>query len=212
MKYICGAPLRTVAFSSGKAPGRVSRSALRVEANKRVQKKEKVILVEDVPSIGSAGEIKAVPSGYWRNYLLPRGLAKFASESILEGLRKKKEAEVRKKLEEKALAQAFANALSTIGKFILKKKVGDKEQVFGSVTVSEIADAIYQQTGRSVADCEFEVPEIKTVGTYECRVKLHPEVVGTFSIVIQKEKVAPQALKVVPSAAPAKAAPKKAKK
>lgn len=177
-----------------------SRGALRVEANKKVQKKEKIILVEDIPTVGKAGDIKAVPSGYWRNYLLPRGLAKFASQSILDGIRKKKEDEIRKKLEAKAQAQAFANALATIGKFVLKKKVGEKEQIFGSVTVQEVADAIYQQTGRQVADCEFEMPEIKTVGTYECRVKLHPEVVGTFSIVIQKEKNAP-ALKVV--AAPA---------
>lgn len=56
---------------------------------------------------------------------------------------------------------------------------------------SEIADAIYQQTGKKLDEKEFEVPEIKSVGTYECRVKLHPDVAATFSIVIQKEKQAP---------------------
>lgn len=74
--------------------------------------------------------------------------------------------------------QAFANALGTIGKFILKKKTGEKDQIYGSVQVQEIADAIYQQTGRNVSDCEFTVPEIKAVGTYECTVRLHPEVRG----------------------------------
>jgi large subunit ribosomal protein L9 len=54
--------------------------------------------------------------------------------------------------------------------------------------VSEVADAIYQQTGRSLADAEFTIPEIKAVGTYECSVRLHPEVVATFSVVVQREK------------------------
>lgn len=91
-------------------------------------------------------------------------------------------------LQEKAQAQAFANALSTIGKFILKKKVGDKDQIYGSVKADEVADAVYQQTGRSIADFDLSMPDIKAVGTYECSIKLHPEVTGTFNVVIQREK------------------------
>ncbi len=54
--------------------------------------------------------------------------------------------------------------------------------------VQEVADAIYQQTGRNVSDLEINVPEIKAVGTYECTIRLHPEVLATFSVVIAKEK------------------------
>ncbi|KAF8065656.1 KIN4A [Scenedesmus sp. PABB004] len=169
-------------------PGAGSRGALVVTANKRVQKKQKVILLEDVDKLGAQGQLLTVPIGYWRNFLLPNGVAKVANASILEDLRKQKEAALRSKLEEKAQAQAFANALATIGKFALKKKAGDKDQLFGSVTKQEIVDAIYQQTGRSIADLELEVPDIKALGTYECSVRLHPEVVGTFSVLIQKEK------------------------
>ena len=57
-----------------------------------------------------------------------------------------------------------------------------------SVTKQEIVDAIYQQTGRSIADMELTVPDIKTLGTYECSVKLHPDVTATFNLLIQKEK------------------------
>lgn len=57
---------------------------------------------------------------------------------------------MRAKLEEKAQAQAFANALATIGKFLLKKKSGDKDQLFSTVQAADVADAIYQQTGRCV--------------------------------------------------------------
>jgi hypothetical protein len=57
-----------------------------------------------------------------------------------------------------------------------------------SVTKQEIVDAIYQQTGRSIADFELEMPDIKSLGTFECSVKLHPEVTGTFNVLIQREK------------------------
>ncbi|KAJ9518475.1 hypothetical protein QJQ45_018472, partial [Haematococcus lacustris] len=184
----------------------VSRSsAVQVSCNRKVQKKTRVVLTKDVPGVGSPGEIMLVPVGYWRNYLQPSRLANIASESLLSGIRKKKEAELRAKLEagparsslltnppasqsEKAKAQGFANALAAIGKFVIKKKTGDKDQIYGSVQTSEIADAIYQQTGRSVADAEFTIPEIKSVGTFECNVRLHPEVTATFSVVIQKDK------------------------
>ena len=56
------------------------------------------------------------------------------------------------------------------------------------MTKQEIVDAIYQQTGRSIADFELEMPDIKTLGTFECSVKLHPEVTGTFNVLIQREK------------------------
>ncbi|KAG2430512.1 hypothetical protein HXX76_010035 [Chlamydomonas incerta] len=183
-----GAPVSRAAFKAAPVRATSSRTALVVEANKKVAKKTKIILISDIPNVGKEGEIKTVPVGYWRNFLLPNGMAKIASEGILNQIRAKKEDEIRKKLEEKAQAQAFANALNTIGKFLLKKKTGEKDQIYGSVQVQEIADAIYQQTGRNVSDCEITVPEIKSVGTYECTIRLHPEVVGTFSVVIQKEK------------------------
>lgn len=51
-----------------------------------------------------------------------------------------------------------------------------------------MSDAIYQQTGRTIEEFELTLPDIKTLGTYECTLKLHPEVNGVFSIVVQKEK------------------------
>eukprot|EP00195_Chlamydomonas_chlamydogama_P009722 CAMPEP_0202900478 /NCGR_PEP_ID=MMETSP1392-20130828/11858_1 /ASSEMBLY_ACC=CAM_ASM_000868 /TAXON_ID=225041 /ORGANISM="Chlamydomonas chlamydogama, Strain SAG 11-48b" /LENGTH=202 /DNA_ID=CAMNT_0049586875 /DNA_START=69 /DNA_END=677 /DNA_ORIENTATION=- len=184
-----GAPLRQTPFTQTRSVKAASSRSLvvSVEANKRVSKKTKVILVKESP-LGKEGDIKSVPLGYWRNYLAPSGIAKIADDKILAEIRRIKEEEIRKKLEVKAQAQAFANALTTIGKFIIKKKVGDKDQIFGSVSIQEISDAIYQQTGRDLSEMKFTVPEIKAVGTYECQVELHPEVTGTFSVVIQKEK------------------------
>ena len=89
-------------------------------------------------------------------------------------IRKRKEDALRAKLEEKAAAQAFANALATIGKFVIKKRAGDKDQIFGSVTRQDVADAVFQQTGRSIAELELGIPDVKAVGSYEVSVKLHP--------------------------------------
>jgi large subunit ribosomal protein L9 len=59
------------------------------------------------------------------------------------------------------------------------------------VSKSEIVDAVYQQTGRKLDEDILSVPDIKAVGTYEVSVSLHPEVTGTFNVVIQREKNAP---------------------
>jgi large subunit ribosomal protein L9 len=177
-------------------PAAASRRALVVSANKRVAKRRQVILTEDSPNLGAkAGEQRAVALGYWRNCLQPRRLAKAASANALEAIRAAKEAAVRAKLEEKAQAQAFANALATIGKFAIKKPAGERDALFAAVTKEEVCDAVYQQTGRDVKSLPMEVPEIKALGTYEVSVRLHPEVVGRFSVLVQKGKTAPPAKK-----------------
>jgi ribosomal protein L9 len=84
-----------------------------------------------VEGLGAAGSLRTVPVGYWRNYLQPQGLAAHATAAVLGRIRAEKEAEERARLEERARAQAMATALATIGKFIIKKKVGDKGQIFG---------------------------------------------------------------------------------
>ncbi|PRW59565.1 50S ribosomal L9 [Chlorella sorokiniana] len=163
------------------------RATVQVVAQKRVQKKQQVVLTRDVPGLGSEGSLKAVPTGYWRNYLQPQGLAAFADDNILEQIRRQREEEERVKAEEKAKAQAMATALATIGKFIIKKKVGEKEAIFGSVTAAEIVDAIRMQTARELDKRAVTLPEIKALGTYDASVKLHPEVTGFFKIVVQKD-------------------------
>lgn len=166
---------------------RTGRLAFSVVAQKKVSKKEQVVLIKDLPNIGQAGELKSVAVGYFRNYLLPQGLASPATSDILADIRAAQEAETRAAQQEKEKAQALATALKTIGKFVIKKKVGENNQIFGSVTVQEVVEAINQQTGRQLDKRNVEVPDIKTTGTFEASVKLHPEVTGFFKVVVQKE-------------------------
>jgi len=169
---------------------------VRVVANKKVAKRRQVILTEDAPQLGAKqGEQRAVSVGYWRNHLQPRRLAKAASEAALEAIRAAKQGALRAKLEEKAQAQAFANALATIGKFAIKKAAGERDTIFGSVTAAEVCAAVYQQTGRDISTLPLEMPEVKALGSYEVSVRLHPEVVGRFVLLVQKGKQAPPAKK-----------------
>lgn len=175
------------AFKAAPSSSAAGRQAVQVVAQKRVPKKQQVILVRDVPGLGSEGSLKTVPVGYWRNYLQPQGLAAFADAGILERIRQQREAEERTRLEEKAKAQAMATALATIGKFVVKKKVGENEAIFGSVTAQELVDAIRMQTGRELDRKAVTLPEIKTLGTFDASIKLHPEVTGFFKVVVQKD-------------------------
>ena len=88
---------------------------------------------------------------------------------------------------ERAAAQAIATALSTIGKFVVKKTVGEDDKIFGSVTAKDCADAIEKQTGKALDTKGFDVPDISTVGVYDVSVKLHPKVTGSFKVDVQKE-------------------------
>lgn len=178
---------RVVFHVQSVASVRTSRAPLRVVAQRAVTKKVQVVLTQQIPSLGNAGDLKSVPVGHYRNYLQPQGLAMMATEGILEEIQKKQASEERAKLEEKAKAQAMATALSTIGKFIIKKKIGEEDQIFGSVSAVDIVEAIRMQTGRDVEKRNVTVPDIKSLGTYDCTVKLHPEVVGSFKVVVQKD-------------------------
>ena len=163
------------------------------------------MLVQPVAGLGKEGTLTSVRLGYFRNYLLPQGIAKLADESILEDIKRKKaadEAVARKVLDE---AKALATALSTIGKFTVKVKVGEEKRIFGrfvcatcfcpaprltlrcfSVSAQDVVDAVQQQTTKTLDKRAITVPEIKTLGTYEVQVKLHPQVTATFQLVVAK--------------------------
>lgn len=166
---------------------RVSRGAFRVVAQKKVVKKEQVVLTKDIAGLGTAGELKAVAVGYYRNYLLPQGLASIATTGILAEINAQREAEVRAAAQEREKAQALATALKTIGKFVIKKKVGENNQIFGSVTSQDIVDVVNMQTGRTLDKKSVSVPDIKELGTYDVTVQLHPQVMGLFKVAVQKE-------------------------
>ena len=136
--------------------------------------------------LNRAGDLVEVSLGFFRNHLEPMGKAKKATAEILAEVEAQAASEVAAKAAESAGAKAIATALKTIGKFVVKKTVGEDGKIFGSVTAAEVADAVEQQTGKALDKKAIDVPEISEVGVYDVTVKLHPEVVGEFKVDVQK--------------------------
>lgn len=145
-----------------------------------------VILQEDIEKLGNRGQIVEVAEGYARNYLLPRKLALEANENNLKRLEKMRDLFVQREAIEKADAQKLAELLAGVS-LTLSRKAGEKDQLFGSVTSSDVAEALVAK-GFNVDRRKIHLAEpIRLVGEYEIPVKLHREVVANVKVVVQKE-------------------------
>ena len=164
-----------------------SRTSLVVEANKKTAKKTSVVMLESIEHVGEAGEMVSVSAGFFRNFLAPQGKAQKATQQLIQEFKNKQAEELAAVEAEQAAAQAIATALSTIGKFVVKKTVGEDDKIFGSVTAKDCADSIEKQTGKALDTKGFDIPDISTIGVYEVSVKLHPKVTGSFKVDVQKE-------------------------
>ena len=138
----------------------------------------KVVLLQDVKSLGKKGELVNAATGYARNFLLAKGLAVEADAKAMNELKNKKAAEDFHKAEELKAAEELAAELSdkTIK---IKAKAGSAGRLFGSVTTKEIAAAINDEFGCDIDKKKVSIDaDIKTFGTYNVLVKL-PQGVST---------------------------------
>ena len=146
----------------------------------------KLILLRDVLQVGRRGDVIQAKPGHARNYLLPKGLAvpaTTANERWFEQQRKKIEARSEKEVE---AAGAIAAKLDGT-KISLAKRAGESETLYGSVTATEIAEALAEQgfeVDRRRIDLEGG---IKTLGEHEVRIALHPEVVALVKVEVTQE-------------------------
>jgi large subunit ribosomal protein L9 len=132
----------------------------------------KVVLLKDVPSIGKTGQIKEVPDGYARNFLLKSGLAAAATKEATAITKSKVEAEHKKQARldaELATAAAMLDGLTVA----LSGKTGAGDKLYGSVTSADIASVVQKITGYSLDKRKIELPEpIRSLGVYPVTVKL----------------------------------------
>jgi large subunit ribosomal protein L9 len=146
-----------------------------------------VILKEPVEHLGRAGEVVNVADGYARNYLLPRKLAM----PVTEGNRRQIEHLRKRAAEREAQDVAVANALAArIGQTELAfaRRVGDTEQLYGSVTSVDIAEALHRQQ-LDVDRRKIQLAEpIKQLGEFTVPVKLHRDVTAEVKVVVVKEE------------------------
>jgi len=136
----------------------------------------KIILTQDVKSLGKKGDVVQVAEGYGRNFLLPKGLGMEASKANLTTLAHESariEAQKKKELER---ARDLGKKLDGAEVEILAK-AGEGGRLFGSVTNKEVSEQIKQQLNVEIDKRKMELKDtIKSVGTYDAEIKLHPEV------------------------------------
>ncbi len=142
----------------------------------------KVILLEDVKSLGKKGEIVTVSDGYARNAILPKKLGVEATTKNLNDLKLQNQHAEKVAAENLANARTLAKEIET-KKVVVKIKSGEGGRTFGSVSTKEIAAAAKEQTGMDLDKKKMHLPEaIKALGVYEVPVKLHPQVTAKLSV------------------------------
>jgi large subunit ribosomal protein L9 len=144
----------------------------------------KVILADDVRGLGHRGDTVNVKPGYARNYLFPQGTAYEATEANIRRLGEEKKKYDEKMLREQAVAQSAAKSVEGIT-VVIAKKAGEEGHLYGSVTASEIADALSAK-GIEVDRRRVEVAEpIRRLGSHTVHVRLHRDVVATLTVEVQ---------------------------
>lgn len=147
----------------------------------------KVILTADVKNQGKKGDIVEVSDGYARNMLIKKNLGVEATPKAINDLKLQKKNDEKVAAENLASAKEFAKEIST-WKVETKIKTGEGGKTFGSVSSKEIAQAVKEQYGKSIDKKKIILDEpIKSLGTYEVKLKLHPEVMATMNIHVSEK-------------------------
>jgi large subunit ribosomal protein L9 len=146
-----------------------------------------VMLTKNVTKLGKLGDLVAVKPGYAQNFLIPQGLAIRATSGVVKEVERRKEVERQRLIAIRQEAESRKTALSTIGGFIIKKKVGEGNAIFGTVTDREVAQLITAKSMLEIDHRDITIPEINQTGNYEVSIKLHAEVTATIKIQVVPE-------------------------
>ena len=153
-----------------------------------------VILIENVDSLGSRGQIVKVAAGYGRNHLLPKKLAVAATPQNRKWVEQQRQRFLKQEAHEKTDAQELAGLLGGL-KLVFTRKAGEQGTLFGSVTAMDVASELAGR-GYNIDRRKIHLPNpIKTVGEHQVAVRLHREVTATLNVAVevegQKESTAP---------------------
>ena len=145
----------------------------------------KVILLQDVKSVGKKGDTVELSEGYARNFILPRKLGVEATSANMNNLKLQKANEAKIAKEQYQDAVAFSKEIEEM---LVKVglKSGEVGKTFGSISSKEIVTAVKEQYGKEIDKKKLQMPDaIKAIGTYEVTVKLHPKVTATLRVKVE---------------------------
>lgn len=146
-----------------------------------------VILREDIDNLGSRGEMVKVASGYARNFLLPRRLAVEATDANRKIVEQERQAHLRKEAKLQTEAEDLSKLMAGVS-VTISQKAGENDQLFGSVTSKDVADALAAK--RFTIDrkkIQLDEP-IKTLGEFKVPVRLHRNVTAEITVNVVKEE------------------------
>lgn len=147
----------------------------------------KVILLQDVKSLGKKDDIVEVNEGYARNFILPKKLGVEANSKTLNDVKLKKANEEKLAAEKLEQAKAYAKVVES-KTVVVKIKVGEGGKIFGSVSSKEIATEAMKQHQMDIDKKKINLPEpIKSLGTVKVPVKLHPKVTAELTVKVVEE-------------------------
>jgi large subunit ribosomal protein L9 len=148
----------------------------------------KVILTQDVDTLGQKGDVVEVKPGYGRNFLIPRSLAVVASTSNVKRYEEEVRQQARQLEQKRKDAEAMTARLSQT-EIVLQKPVGEEERLFGTVTTQEIVDEL-KKLGYDVDRRKVSLnQDIRTLGTYTAAVRLHPEHTAEVKVTVVPESL-----------------------
>lgn len=143
-----------------------------------------VILLKDLKGTGKKGDVVKVSDGYARNMLLPKGIAKEATEGNVKNLNKQKEIAAEKEAEKKAAAQELAKKMEDMT-VTIEAKGGEGGRLFGSITTKDISEALAAQHKIKVDKKKMDLKTaIKNAGEFHVKVKLYPEVAAELKVIV----------------------------
>src|SRR5689334_23218865 len=145
-----------------------------------------VILREDIDKLGNRGEVVKVAPGYARNFLIPKRLAVAATESNKKIVEQERQAHLRKEAKLKGEAEDLSKMLTGVS-VTIAQKAGENDQLFGSVTAKDVADALAAKN-YTIDRRKIQMDEpIKQLGEYKIPVRLHKDVTAEITVVVVRE-------------------------
>jgi len=145
-----------------------------------------IILREDVEKVGARGAVVKVADGYARNYLFPKRLAVPATESNKKIVAQEREAYLRREAKLKGESESLAQMMANV-RLTFRQRVGENDQLFGSVTAKDIADALEAQNYH-IERRKVQLDEpIRTLGEHKVHLRLHRDVTAEITVVVEPE-------------------------
>ncbi len=147
----------------------------------------KVLLLQDVKGLGKSGQVVKTSDGYARNYLIPKKMAVIATPDVIKRVEMQNKIKEKKRQEAIKMANEKLNELMK-GVLVIQAKAGKGEKLYGAVTSSDVAKKISEYLGEEFDRKNVDMEPIKSLGTYEIKVKFGNGVSGKIKVRVEREE------------------------